>query len=135
MTRFFCHCTICQTVYGRPFSDVTVSWAKHALIEIPNEVEFKRSRPPPNLNRGLRKACKMPVVGQMTLLPALRLSFVPTHVYQNPEDAPEARMHIFYDKRQGDVTDELPKYSGYVRSELAVSRLILAGMFGRQARC
>ena len=25
--RFFCHCTICQKAYGKPFADVTYFWA------------------------------------------------------------------------------------------------------------
>ena len=30
--RFFCHCTICQTVYRKPFADVTYFWARSIAL-------------------------------------------------------------------------------------------------------
>jgi hypothetical protein len=50
--RMFCHCTICQEVYGRPFTDIMMTDAR--TIEIPNErnIDFKRYKKPPALDRG-----------------------------------------------------------------------------------
>ena len=30
--RFFCHCTICQKVYGKPFAGVTYFWARSVTL-------------------------------------------------------------------------------------------------------
>jgi len=30
--RFFCHCTICQTVYRKPFVDATFFWARSIAL-------------------------------------------------------------------------------------------------------
>jgi hypothetical protein len=40
-----------------------------------------------------------------------------------------ASAHIFYHRRIADEHDSLPKISGYWRSELAVTKLILASSF------
>ncbi len=30
--RFFCHCAICQEIYGKPFADVTYFWARSVAL-------------------------------------------------------------------------------------------------------
>jgi hypothetical protein len=67
------------------------------------------------------------VLGFMRLAPFLRLLFVPTRNLKPNVGVPEASLHIFYHRRVDAVTDSLPKVSGYWRSELAVTRLILSG--------
>jgi hypothetical protein len=42
-------------------------------------------------------------------------------------ELPDPAMHIFYHRRVREVRDEVPKVSGYWRSELAVTRLVLSG--------
>jgi hypothetical protein len=44
--------------------------------------------------------------------------------------APDA--HIFYDRRVADITDTVPKVSGYWASEAHVTRSLLGGLFGRK---
>jgi len=41
--------------------------------------------------------------------------------------------HIFYHRRIADEHDSLPKISGYWRSELAVTKMMLANAFAAQS--
>lgn len=131
ITRFFCHCEICQSVYKKPFADATVMRASNVVIDKPNTLQFRRHRPPPNLNRGICRSCEMPALGLMTMAPGLKIAFLPTHMLQNPSDAPEPSFHIFYHSRTADVDDSVPKHNGYWRSELAVMGKILPKLFSR----
>jgi hypothetical protein len=130
-TRFFCHCKICQSVYGKRYADVTVLRASDVVIDTPDTLQFRRLRSPPNLNRGICDSCNMPAIGLMTIVPGLKIAFVPTHMFQNSIDAPEPSFHIFYHSRTADVDDAYPKHNGYWRSELAVMRIILPKLFTR----
>lgn len=125
--RFFCHCLICQRVYEAPFADVTVFWVGSERLLSQDEVVFKRYRLPPALQRGTCRACGSPVFGYLRLAPFVRLLFVPTHNIKPSVGVPEPSAHIFYHRRVQEVTDSLPKFSGYWRSELEVSRLVLSG--------
>jgi hypothetical protein len=80
LTRFICHCRICQSLYQAPIADVTSFRASAITITTPDNVRFGRYRAPPAL------------------------------------------------RRVAAVRDALPKVSGYWRSELAVSRAVLAGL-------
>ena len=39
--RFFCHCTICQKVYGKPFADVAYFRADAVAPPVGQPVEFR----------------------------------------------------------------------------------------------
>lgn len=132
LTRFLCHCTICQSVYKKPFADVTVLREGNLEIDDGSALRFDRLRPPPNVNRGICSKCETPSVGYMSLMPGLKMVFLPTHMLQNQQDAPEPAAHIFYGSRSADVEDALPKHMGYWGSELAVVGLIMPKLFGRK---
>ena len=129
MTRFFCHCTICQSVYKKPFSDVIALRASNVEIDKTSTLQFSRHRPPPNVNRGICASCEEPAIGFMTLAPGFKIALLPTLMLRNPDDAPEPSLHIFYHSRTADVDDALPKHNGYWRSELAIMRQILSKLF------
>ena len=93
-------------------------------------IQFKKYRNPPALSRGTCVSCGSPVVA---LLPALGLAFIPAPRYPQSLELPAPAMHIFYHSRAADVPDNLPKYSGYWPSELAVTRLVIRTAFRRQA--
>jgi len=67
----------------------------------------------------------------MMLVPGVRIAFVPAHMYTDSNDLPAPSLHIFYDKHVEDIEDGLPKYSGYLSSELAVTRLLTPKLLGR----
>jgi hypothetical protein len=66
----------------------------------------------------------------MALGPLKMIAFVPSRNFEQRSELPEPSLHIFYHRRIADVTDSLPKVSGYWASEMAVSWLIFGGAFG-----
>lgn len=133
--RFFCHCTICQAFYGRPYADVTSFPARAIALTEDSPITFKRLRPPPALDRGACPTCHGPVVGFIAFGPLKMFAFVPSENFERSSELPEPSLHIFYDRRVADATDGLPKVAGYWASETSISRMLLAGWFraGRAA--
>jgi len=130
--RFFCHCTICQKAYAKPFADVTYFWAESVALPANQPVEFRRYRPPPAMRRGRCAQCGNPVLNLLGMAP-LALAFVPSQNFPRPAELPAPDRHIFYDRRVADIADSVPKLSGYWASEAYVTRSVLAGLF-RQTR-
>lgn len=128
--RFFCHCTICQSLYKAPFADVTILRADAVTVTTPDAVGFKKYKAPPALDRGLCTACEKPLLGflSMPLLPGL--AFIAAGNYEQQSLLPPADRHIWYRSRQQDVDDELRKISGPVMSQLAVVGPALKTAFG-----
>jgi hypothetical protein len=129
--RLFCHCTICQRVYRKPFADVTYLWAGSVILPDNQPIEFRRYRPPPALRRGICARCGNPVVAFLRLAPGLAIAFVPSQNFPRPAELPVPDRHIFYDRRVADVADAVPKLEGYWASQLHVTRTVLAGFFQR----
>ena len=130
--RFFCHCTICQKIYGKPFADVTYFRADAVALSANQPVEFRRYRSPPALRRGRYAKCGNPVVGFLTIVPGLTVAFAPSQNFQRPAELPAPDRHIFYHRRVADIPDEVPKLSGYWPSQAHVTRTILADLFGQR---
>lgn len=130
IARFVCHCTICQAYTGKASSDVTVLLAKDVnSLKIEN-TRFKRWKLPPNIRRGTCTKCNKPVIEFGV---ANQLAFVPTANYEHPEKLPPASMHIFYHSRVGDSKDAIPKYSGFVKSQVMLSAVLMQGLYERLA--
>jgi hypothetical protein len=129
VARFICHCLICQSIYKEPFADVTAFWARAIALPKDASVQFKSYRLPPALRRGTCLACGAPVVGFLRLAPLTRLAFVPSRNFLTPNALPSPRAHIFYHRRVKAADDQLPKFSGYWPSELAVSRMVMTNIF------
>ena len=128
VSRFYCHCNICQSVYRQPFADVTAFWAGAVSLPGNHGIWFQRYRLPPALRRGTCPSCNAPVIGFLRLAPFLQLAFVPSRNFADPSALPPAGAHIFYHRRVDDVNDSLPKISGYWPSELAVTRAVMGSM-------
>ena len=96
ITRFYCHCNICQEVYRRDFGDPTVVWSFNIEIEDISKIDFKRQRLVPiSVKCGTCKVCEEPVVGSTAILPVLSISYIPAALYQDPAEVPNAAGHIF----------------------------------------
>ncbi len=78
--RFFCHCTICQKVYRKPYADVTYFWAEAIALAANQPIEFRRYRPPPASRRGTCAKCGNPVIGFLRLAPGLTLLSSPRRI-------------------------------------------------------
>ncbi len=125
--RFICHCTVCQAFTGKPFSDVTVLRAKDVTLTNADQISFKKYRLPPNINRGLCRKCGKPILEVGGFGP-FKLIFLPTSNFECQDLLPTAQMHMFYHRRLKDSQDGLPKHSGYLRSELALGRMLMRSL-------
>ena len=134
--RFYCHCLICQKIYGKPFADVSVLWARDLIQAPPEQVKTARYRNPPALDRSTCASCGRPVHGVLALGPLRTFAFVPsvnvgTDVGSDVDapDVPAPAAHIFYHRRVADIDDALPKYSGYWHSQTAVTAMLIRRAF------
>lgn len=123
--RLICHCTICQAVYRAPFADVTI--LRGSAVRHIENVQFKKHRAPPALNRGTCISCGSPVVATAPFL-----AFIQAPNYPRSRPLPAPAMHIFYHSRVADADDSLPKHSGYWRSQWAFTRLVMSSAFRAQ---
>jgi hypothetical protein len=130
--RFFCHCTICQKVYGKPFADATYFWANSISLPDDQPIEFRRYRPPPALRRGICTKCRNPAIAFMSVVPTLTVAFIPSQNFPRPSELPAPDRRIFYDRRVADINDAVPKLSGYWASEAYVTRSIFGNLFRRK---
>jgi hypothetical protein len=113
--RLFCHCTVCQEVYKKPYADVTYFWA--CSISLPkHDIQLRHYRPPPALNRGVCAKCGSPVVAFMAFSPASVVAFVPSQNFERQADLPTASRHIFYHRRVADIADAVSKITGYCQA-------------------
>lgn len=130
--RFNCHCTTCQQIYGAPFADIAALWSHQVrVVEGASHLDYKRYRRfPTSVKRGFCQSCDRPVVGHLTVPPSF-ITFCPVAVFGDSVALPESAGHIFYQSRVTDVDDELPKVSGFWRSELAATSWMLPRLLGR----
>jgi hypothetical protein len=122
--RFVCHCLFCQDFTGLPHADVTVLASRHVDAVGMERLSYRKYRPPPNLNRGRCRICGKPAIETMGAWP-LKLMFIPSANFVEQELLPPVHMHVFYNRRVADVTDDLPKYEHYWPSQFAIAKLII----------
>jgi len=128
LLRGFCHCTICQKFNQAPFADITVFRLKD--VDMPNaeSVNYSIYRAPPAVNRGVCRKCKDPVVEFMNIPLLPKVVIVPTQVIKDKYIVPAPSLHVFYETRIADIQDNLAKYSGYLRSQIAFGRRIFTAL-------
>jgi hypothetical protein len=125
--RFRCHCLICQAFNGKPFADVVAVRAKDVVLNNPDNISFKKYRPPPNFNRGVCRTCGKPVVEVAGFGP-FKVLFIPASNFAPMAQLPPVELDIFYHRRAENMPCSLPKYSGYFPSLWAVGKLIMGGL-------
>ncbi len=104
-------------------------WARALTQAVAENVKTARYRRPPALDRSICAHCSKPVHGVFMLGPLQTLAFVPSANIGKDVGIPAPSSHIFYHRRITDIDDDLPKYSGYWRSELAVTALLMRRAF------
>ena len=130
LMRFICHCTVCQRFNDAPLADMVVLLTKGVVPPPEGTVHFDTYRPPPAVQRGKCASCDKPAVEFMRLPLYPGLTFVPTANFADAALLPEPCMHVFYEKRVADIDDALPKYQGYMKSQLAFARAIYPAWWG-----
>lgn len=127
--RAICHCTICQAFNQAPFADICVLKASDVDLPDNHTVDFRKYRKPPALQRGKCKTCDKPALEYFRMGPFPDFVFIPAGTFPQHADLPEPALHMFYNRRVGDIDDGLPKYNGYWPSHLAtLGALIKAGL-------
>lgn len=129
--RMFCHCRICQSVYGLPYSDFTVNRTRNVESLTRETLEFKKHRKHFSFSRGTCRECGQPVVAFLDYLPGISLALIPSRVLEGVEDRLTPIQHLYYNRRVDDVHDDLPKVSGGIRSTLACVGPFLKVAMGR----
>lgn len=131
--RAYCHCTFCQEYNQAPFADVTVFRFSDVNLPDNSMVEYATYRPPPAVQRGKCKDCNKPLVEVFTMPLFPKLVMVPTENIQDKTSLPASLMHMFYNRRVDEIEDALPKYNGYMSSQLAFFRKLLPALFRKRS--
>ena len=122
-----CHCTICQRFNQAPYADVLVFHSAQVDAPDPDSVEFRTYKAPPNVQRGTCRHCQQPAIEffAMPLMP--KLTMVPAAMFAQDADLPAPAAHMFYEHRQQDANDDLPKKTGFFSSQLTFFRRLWFG--------
>ena len=126
LMRAFCHCTICQTFNQAAYSDITLFRARDVIMPQQNSVEYKAYASPKIIQRGKCVSCGKAAIEYLKLPLMPKLFVVPTNNIADKRFVPEPSLHVFYDTRVSDIEDNLPKHSGYLKSQLAFSHKLMA---------
>ncbi|MCP5283786.1 MAG: GFA family protein [Burkholderiaceae bacterium] len=116
--RAYCHCLICQDFNQADFADVTVFLKKDVSVEDESTIRFRVHKQPPLLKRGTCAKCAKPAVERLSIPLMPRMTIVPSANIHDPSLMVKPALHIFYHRRKADVHDELPKYSGFLSSQM-----------------
>ncbi|PCJ15210.1 MAG: hypothetical protein COB04_13620 [Gammaproteobacteria bacterium] len=121
--RAICHCTICQEFNQGPYGDIVIFRNKDIQLPKDNTVAFKAYAFPPVVQRGKCTACNQPAI---EFIPGLTI--VPSHTLKDSDVLPEVSFHSFYHRRVEDAQDPLPKYSGYLTSQVCFMGKLMAAL-------
>jgi hypothetical protein len=91
-------------------------------------IEFNTYKAPPALKRGKCKTCAKPAIEFLKLWTVPALVVVPAEIIGKEVEIPSPSCHLFYNRRHNDHNDNLPKYSGYLKSQLTLTHRILKTM-------
>lgn len=125
--RMLCHCTICQRFNQAAYADVLVFKTKQVNAPDLSTVEFKTYKAPPNVQRGICLHCQQPAIEvfDMPLFP--KLTMVPAGMFAADAQLPSPVAHMFYEHRQQDATDGLPKRTGFLSSQMSFFKRLWFG--------
>ena len=118
ITRFYCHCSICQTQYQAPYVDVTLYKLDEVALPEDLELDFKQLKRFMAVDRGFCPSCEKPVMAKVGEGDKA-FAFVSTRNYVSTDELPEPEMHVYYGTRVADVDDDLPKYGNFLTSNWA----------------
>jgi len=128
LLRVICHCQICQEFNNAPYADVTIFRFNDVEAKENNNVIYKRYRSPPAIPRGKCAVCNQPVIELLDLPLFPALTIIPSANIPNSEFFIEPSLHVFYHRRVADAGDNLPKYSGYWKSQLGLSKSLIPAL-------
>ncbi|REL29292.1 GFA family protein [Thalassotalea euphylliae] len=132
LLRAICHCTICQAANKAAYSDILLFRVHDVTQPAEGTVDYRSVKFPPILQRGYCHACQQLSIEYLQLFPIPKTIFVPTRRIADQSIVPAPSLHIFYDKRVADIDDALPKYQGYLASQLAFAKHLIPALWRGQ---
>ncbi len=133
LVRMFCHCTICQEFNESDFSDITVFLTKDIEFDQSQNIEFRKYKAPPAVDRGKCGSCHKPIIEFLDVPLFPSLTIIPSQNIGKCSNLPESCAHIFYHRRVKDIDDSLPKYSGFIGSQFLFMKKLFSGMLRRRS--
>ena len=124
ITRFYCHCTICQQQYDASFVDISLFKLNDVQLPEGHDISFAKYKRIGAVDRGRCPACDKPILSKMGE-GEKAFAFVATRNCVNSEDLPPAEMHVFYGTRKENASDDLPKYKNAISSRYAFIKRML----------
>ncbi|RNL65543.1 GFA family protein [Zhongshania marina] len=120
LLRCLCHCTICQSFNDSRYADVAIFRQRDIVMPHPDLVDYEVYKFPSALQRGKSSCCGSALIEFMDipLFPSLVIVPVSNVAISHLIDP---SFHIFNEKRKECVSDVLPKYQGFWRSQLALT--------------
>lgn len=128
LMRAYCHCTICQAFNQADYGDVTLFYAKDVVMENEEAIDFRVYQQPPMLKRGKCKHCGKPAIEKLSIPLMPKMMIIPSSNLNDASFLPEPALHIFYGSRKADMEDGLPKFNGYLSSQLQFSFMLIKAM-------
>lgn len=123
ITRFYCHCTICQDKYEAPFVNAVLFKLDDVEFSKDDATTFGKYKRVAAIDRGICDNCNKPVMAKVGE-GEKGLAFVATQNVKNPEGLPPSAMHVFYGTRVEDSADDLPKYKNWVTSQFVFLKIL-----------
>jgi len=128
LMRIYCHCSLCQKFTNADFADVSVFYTKQVGAVDESKVNFKFYKKPQLVSRGTCIQCNRATIETINIPLMPKLITFPSENIMQRNLLPEPSMHIFYDKRVEDHTDSLPKYHGFLSSQLNFGSKLISAM-------
>ncbi len=126
ITRFYCHCTICQKAYGSPFVDVSLFKLEDVELPRDNGIGYRQLKRVGAVDRGFCPSCEKPILSKMGE-GEKAFAFVEARNCVNSDELPPVEMHVFYGTRVADAQDDLPKYRNGLTSRWAFIKRMMGG--------
>ena len=123
ITRFYCHCIICQDKYEAPYVNAVLFKLDDVEFSKDDATTFGKYKRVAAIDRGICDNCNKPVMAKVGE-GEKGLAFVATQNVKNPEGLPPSAMHVFYGTRVEDSADDLPKYKNWVTSQFVFLKIL-----------
>ena len=133
IVRMYCHCTICQEFNNAAYSDVSIYLSRDVQLYDKEKVNFKKYKSPPAVKRGKCATCNNPIIEFLDLPLFPSLTIIPSENIPSDQLVLEPSTHIFYHRRVADINDHLPKHSGFIKSQMALTAKLIPGILRKFA--
>lgn len=117
LLRALCHCDTCRAYNGTDVADVTAFRARDVAIGNEAGVEYRAWQRPALAQRGTCRSCGKPAVERASIPLLGKIVMLPSGNVRREGLLPAPSLHIFYDRRVRDASDDLPKRGGFVSSQ------------------